>query len=372
MRHRPIFAVCLIVAALCLPQLAFMQQKTAASAQKSKAGPAGQINPQLRKDLESAIERGVAYMLKNQKADGSWENHVGITALAATAILKQPAGTHKQGPEVKNGLAYITKQAKPDGGIYEKGAENYCTAVSVMALAAAGNPDYKALMEKGQKYMAGIQVGADGKVAKDDKNYGGIGYSGRGRADLPNLQYALEALKASGLSETDPIWQRAVTFIQRTQNRSESNDQAYTLNDGGFTYGPGLGWQDTGTKSYGSMTYAGVLSYSYANVKKGDPRVEAAVNWIKEHYTVDENPGVGQKTVYYYYMVFAKAFQAYGDAVLVDAKGRRHNWREELGKKLLELQQPEGFWVNTEPAELQDNKVLVTAFTIIALEHALQ
>jgi squalene-hopene/tetraprenyl-beta-curcumene cyclase len=71
-------------------------------------------------------------------------------------------------------------------------------------------------------------------------------------------------------------------------------------------------------------------------------------------------------------MVFAKALKAYGDAVITDAKGLKHDWRSELGKKLLELQHPEGFWVNTEPAEWQDNKVLVTAFTIIALENVLQ
>ncbi len=335
--------------------------------QKKPASGSKSISGQVRKDMEAAIERGVNYILKNQKADGSWEDHVGITALAVTAILKQPGGAHKQAPEVKKALGFISGMAKPDGGIYGQGTENYSTAVSIMALLASENPAYRPLISKGQQYMKGVQITGD----PNDKNYGGIGYSSKGRADLPNLEYALEALKASGLPEDDPVWQRAIQFIQRTQNRSESNDQSYSLNDGGFTYGPGMGWQDTGQNSYGSMTYAGILSYIYANLKKGEPRVESAMNWIRQHYTLDENPGVGQKAVYYYYMVFAKALQAYGDPFLVDAKGRRHNWREELGKKLLELQYPEGYWVNTEPAEWQTNKVLVTAFTIIALEHAL-
>ena len=379
MRSRPILVCLVVLLALCLPLMVMSQQKTAAApqkaaapAQKSAASPSGQITPQMRKDLEAAIERGVVYLLKNQKADGNWENHSGISSLAATAILKQPGAAHKDAPEVKKGLAYLVKQAKPDGGIYQTDHENYNTAVAVMALAAAGNPEYKTLIQKGQKYMAGIQIGADGKTPKTDKNYGGIGYNGEGRADLPNLQYAMEALKASGLSDSDPIWQRAITFIQRVQNRSESNDQSYTANDGGFAYGPGLGWEGTGTTSFGSATYEGLLSYIYTNVKKGDPRVEAAVNWIKEHYTVDENPGVGQKTVYYYYMIFAKALRAYGDPVITDAKGLKHNWRSELGKKLIELQHPEGFWVNPDPTEWQDNKVLITAFTIIALENVLQ
>ena len=43
-------------------------------------------------------------------------------------------------------------------------------------------------------------------------------------------------------------------------------------------------------------------------------------------------------------------------------------WR----KKLISLQHPEGYWVNTDKAEMQDNKVLVTAFTMQAMEAILQ
>ena len=36
------------------------------------------------------------------------------------------------------------------------------------------------------------------------------------------------------------------------------------------------------------------------------------------------------------------------------------------------MQHPEGFWVNTDKAEWQDNKVLVTAFTLSAIEAILK
>jgi squalene-hopene/tetraprenyl-beta-curcumene cyclase len=71
-------------------------------------------------------------------------------------------------------------------------------------------------------------------------------------------------------------------------------------------------------------------------------------------------------------MVFAKALQAVGEDTLVDARGQRHNWREELANKLIALQNGEGYWVNTNPAEMQNNKVLVTAFTLMAIEATLQ
>jgi squalene-hopene/tetraprenyl-beta-curcumene cyclase len=108
-------------------------------------------------------------------------------------------------------------------------------------------------------------------------------------------------------------------------------------------------------------------------VKKDDNRVKGVVKWIRDNYTVDENPGMGQKTVYYYYLVFAKALQALGEPSITDSRGRAHNWREELGRKLLSLQHAEGYWVNDkDSAEMQDNKVLVTAFTMAAIQAILQ
>jgi squalene-hopene/tetraprenyl-beta-curcumene cyclase len=193
------------------------------------------------------------------------------------------------------------------------------------------------------------------------------------RADIISLEFALRAMRETGLPETSEAWQKAIVFLQRTQNNSETNDQKWAANDGGFVYYPGFSYHvDGGTRSYGSVTYTGLLSYAWANVKKDDARVTAVSKWIRDNYTLDENPGMGQKTVYYYYMVFAKALQAMGDPTIVDAKGRSHNWREELGRKLLSLQHSEGYWVNTEPAEMQDNKVLVTSFTMLAIHAILQ
>jgi squalene-hopene/tetraprenyl-beta-curcumene cyclase len=188
-----------------------------------------------------------------------------------------------------------------------------------------------------------------------------------------SLEYALRAMKETDLPANSDAWQKAIAFLQRTQNNSETNDQKWAANDGGFVYYPGFSYHvDGGTRSYGSVSYAGLLSYTWANVKKNDPRVQGVVKWIRDNYTVDENPGMGQKTVYYYYMVFAKALQALGRPTIVDARGRSHNWREEMGRKLLSLQHADGYWVNSVPDEMQDNKTLVTAFTMAAIQAILQ
>ena len=199
-----------------------------------------------------------------------------------------------------------------------------------------------------------------------------MGYGSDLRPDLTNLEIALQALKEAGLPENDVVWRKAIKFIQRAQNYSETNDQDWAATDGGFVYYPGFSYAtEGGTRSYGSMNYAGLLSYSYANVGKEDSRVRRALDWIRRNYTVDENPGTGLTTLYYYYLVFAKALNAFGETIIIDADGQPHNWREDLGRKLLAEQYAEGYWVNEDPAFMQDNKVLVTSFAALSIEQIL-
>ncbi len=69
------------------------------------------------------------------------------------------------------------------------------------------------------------------------------------------------------------------------------------------------------------MTYAGLKSMIYAGVGPDDPRVKAALDWIKKHYTVKENPGMEDAGLYYYYHTFAKALDALRQDVIADADG---------------------------------------------------
>jgi len=336
------------------------------------------LSPATRQRLTESLNKAAAYLNQQKKPDGTWENNAGITGLVALALLKMPAADRaKTLASVTPALDSLVKLAKPDGGIYDKMVPHYVTAISVMALATAGRPADKPLIEKGRAFIVERMLDEGEGIKPGEIWYGGIGYgephpSGR-QTDIISLEYALRALKESELPSNDAAFEKALKFLQRTQNNSETNDQAWAGDDGGFVYYPGFTYhEEGGTKSYGSATYAGVLSYLWASVKKDDDRVKAVHKWIRDNYTVDENPGLGQKTVYYYYMVFAKALQAVGEPIIVDAKGRSHNWREELGRKLLSLQHPEGYWVNEVPWEMQDNKVLVTAFTMSAIQAILQ
>lgn len=365
------FVVVVIALTLALGTTGTTRAQTAAS----PPDVAPSLSDQLRGSLTEGLDRGLDYLAANQQSDGSFENSVGVSGLVASAFLREPA-SRRQGFEetIDRALEYIADKAKDDGGIYLRDLPNYHTAVALTALVESGREEYSGLIAKARDFLVGLQAQEGNGYTTEDKFYGGIGYGSDLRPDLANMEYALAALKTSGLPNDDPLWDRALTFVRRAQNYSETNDQAWAGNDGGFVYYPGFsyGGDGQGTQSYGSMTYAGLMSYSYAEVESDDPQVEAALEWIGANFDVDENPGMGAKALYYYYLIFAKALQAQGEAIIVDTDGVPHNWREELGAKLLDLQYPEGYWVNVEaPDWMQDNKVLVTAFTVQAIQHIL-
>ena len=102
-----------------------------------------------------------------------------------------------------------------------------------------------------------IQGVPDDQKPKNDKDvrYGGWGYGGTGgsRPDLSNTQMALDALKDAGLKPDDPAFQAALKFATRSQNLSETNDQPWASNDGGFIYTP----YNNGTSAAGDFELGG-------------------------------------------------------------------------------------------------------------------
>jgi len=316
--------------------------------------------------VDAAIRKGTAWLVRTQASDGSWGHYPAITALAATALMR--AGYTEGNPNVARSLAFIVRHAKPNGAIYDRDLPNYNTAICLMALHRARNPRYATIIKKAQAFLARSQFDEGEGITRSDPKYGGFGYGQSENPDLSNMQHALEALRETGYPSKERVWRNALVFLQRCQNRSESNDQAWAGNDGGFIYSTAPESKAGGTRSYGSMTYAGLKSMIFCGLTKRDPRVSAAYNWLRSHYSVTENPGMGSQGLYYYYHTMAKALSVYGNRILTDTAGRRHDWAADLTHSLVALQHPEGYWVNRTARWWEDNKELVTAYTLLALE----
>jgi len=352
---------------------------------------AGTLDPSLANEVKAATARGLDWLASQQKEDGSWSdsNFPALTALALEAFIHGQHPNKKQ--VIEKGVKYILSCVQTNGGIYREvagvkggGLGNYNTAICMMALHAAGDPAYTKVIQDARKYIAGAQYMGDG-VYK-----GGFGYDAdtmRPYADLLNTYYTTEAMsktadvedsRPKGEKKVDINWDETVKFIEKMQNKPESGDE----NAGGFFYNPtdpkvGTTTNKEGVvvfRAYGSITYAGMLALIHANITRDDVRVRSAYDWASQHWTLDENPGMGDQGLFFFYNVLSKCLAAYGQDIIVTKDKTQVNWKVELANKLVKHQTidpktGQGFWVNKNNKYWENNPVLVTAYTIIALEN---
>jgi squalene-hopene/tetraprenyl-beta-curcumene cyclase len=346
-------------------------------ARAADAGPSA-------KELQAVVRKGVDFLRTRQGSDGSFAPRLagpGVSAVVAAALLRN--GSSPEDPLVARTLAYLESRVQKDGGIYDKFLANYTTSVALMAFAEANrNGKYDNVIKRASEFLKGLQYD-DSKVPPSDPRYGGTGYEGKQRPDLSNTQYFLDALQAAGIPKDDPAVRRALHFVARCQNLAgpEANDLPFAAkaspdDQGGLVYSPvedDKGRDRTpqgGLRSAGAMTYAGLKSFLYAGIDKNDPRVQGALRWIRAHYTLDENPGMGQAGLFYYYHTFAKAMAALGEDQFEDAKGVKHDWRRELFEALKKRQRPDGSWVNAKDRAFGESTPdLATAFALLSLSY---
>ena len=318
------------------------------------------------------ISRGLQHLRTTHNPDGSWSSDVGVTSLAALCFMN--AGYDETDSDVRDAIGYIRSKVQGDGSIWSSSySKTYHTSLATLALVATHNDSYDATIDNATQWLNDSQWDENclwGSVNTDSWYYGGFGYGYHVRPDNSNTQFALMALDAvQGISKDDPLWDKAQVFLNRVQARDESNDQPWAngRNSGGFIYRGDGGTAGGGSiNGYGSMTGAGIWGMRLSNVKKDDPRVEAAVGWVTNNYMWDGNPGMGNIGAgqYYYYLSMSKALTMTG----TDFIGK-HNWYQDLSNNLTALQKPEGYWVNDRSSWAgEDNKDLVTSYAILSLQ----
>lgn len=352
-------------------------------------------NPYLsiQHEMKQAIARGNSWLVKQQKPEGYWDDPEipALTALALTSLVRDPSlDLSKPLPEhITKGYDWLVKQQKEDGGIYNRGLATYNTATAVTALVASGRDIYHPAIVRARSYLISQQWDIGEEGVTDNQNDGGIGYGSKNdHTDLSNTYLAIEALALSKQviedgkfgEQPELDWDAAITFLSRCQNLTETNDRADASDDpnnkGGFIYTPGsskAGTEDLGDgrvalRSYGSISYAGLLSLIYAKLEPDDPRVVAVKEWLGKHYTLDENPGMGAEGLYYYYQAMSKALAAARIDKLPLENGKTADWRMDLAGALLSRQREDGSWVNDNGRWMESNSALVTSYTVMALE----
>ena len=239
-----------------------------------------------------AIDRGVAYLKREQSARGRWSDTPGytggITALCTLALLN--AGVPADDPVIVRALAYL-RVLEAD--------KTYVVALQTMALCAGEPKKDMVIIGRNVRWLEEHQV-----MEADRK--GAWSYPGPG-GDNSNSQFAVLALydaQCVGAAVKRQTWQLAADYWRRTQNE-----------DGSWGYVPG----DVGS---GSMTCAGIggLATTMAALESGDAAVEnghavccrphreddaleRSIAWLGRNFSVSRNPrpaGAGQACLYYY------------------------------------------------------------------------
>lgn len=240
-------------------------------------------------EVRAAIERGVAYLKRQQRGNGTWPElpgyEGGITALCTLALLN--AGVDPQDEAVQRSLAYL-RRIEP--------STTYTTSLVTMALCAAEPERDLPLIRRNVRWFEANQI-------KLGDRRGGWAYP-RGGGDNSNAQFAILALHEAhlvGVSASDITWQLARDYWRRAQN-----------NNGGWGY-------IVGGSSTGSMTCAGIgamviidekLSPGDARVEGGtvlccarqetEPAVERGIQWLARAFSVHNNPAQREAWHLYY------------------------------------------------------------------------
>ncbi len=366
----------------------------------------------------SGIEKGLNWLLAQQQTNGVWSSaqNPALTAMPAWAL--SASGREQDWKAIEKAVAFIKGCVQPDGGIYvvvpgRRGGSygTYNTAICMTALHYCDNAGSTRLLQKAREYVSTTQL-----TGQEGGNNGGFGYEAAsspraGGADLNNSAWVMSAMALTqdveekrpvGEKRVDIDWEAALGYVDRMQVKADAKG-ADPDDAGGFLYrlpdkgrsgppstipmaegkapaggrpsgGPPVGAGRPMLRSYGSITYSGLLSMLYARVGRDDPRIVSAVDYARRHWTLDENPGQGQQGIYFYYTIMARALALLDVNELppVEEGGAPIAWRDQLIDKVLSLQKSDGSWANENNRWFENDSVLTSSYAILTLEYALR
>lgn len=365
--------------------------------------------------LSSVIERMLAsalpWLAAEQQKDGGWPGiHSSVmgherpsappnTGIAVLALLAAPpALREKNAQTIERGITYLLTYQGPDGaiGMPEEVLQlkNFLTSLTLQACLGFDRARYEHEIAQMVKFLETNQLDEHHGFARDDWRYGGWNFfesldqkSGdRVRVDLCVARFVTDALKAANISLDHPLWEKSALHVTRCQNWQDTADRLTIADDGGFISSPRfskagplyLGSDRVRFRSYGSATSDGLKVLLNQGFAKDDPRVRSALRWISGNFTVTENPGFpadsllpfGKGLYYYYLMSVADTLRTAGEERITTPDGREHYWIREIVDQLSMLQKPEGYWKNRENAMTEDDPLLATSLSALALGDA--
>ncbi len=328
---------------------------------------------------EEAIERGLEFLAKHQREDGSWRLEDfgdeprlrSDTAATALALLSfQGAGySHEQfryQKTCKRAIDWLIDNQKADGDLYrpmdeasDLNAWIYSHAIASLALCEAYG------MTQDESIRKGAQRSIDFLAAGQDPSAGGWRYSPRIGSDTSVTGWAMMALKSAELAGLK-VPPKVFVGISKWLSGSEASAQERYL----YRYN----WlANTPEAIHGRiptpvMTSVGLLMRFYLGWRRTTPDMQRGTDWLLDRPPSLGTPQAPQRDTYYWY---------YASQVMFHMGGERwQKWYRTLDPILIDTQETEGKYAGSwnPSGEIPDawgpyaGRLYVTTMNLLSLE----
>ncbi|MAG58832.1 MAG: hypothetical protein CMJ83_21290 [Planctomycetes bacterium] len=350
----------------------------------SDPAPGQDYRAELRKlqpTVDAAIDRGVKWLVEQQLPDGSFGGvHAGLfpngeTALSVYTLLK--SGLLPSHPAVARGLEWL-KRHEPQ--------KTYSTACQMLAFEATKEPGYqpkiKALLKlllRSQTRKGGFEYPGPPRPGPDMSNaqYGALGLRAAMLAGVRVPPSALTRLMEFALDHQGPERQVRLPADPvmegpgKTGKRKDRYDRTPSDKERNG-YAAGFFYDKRRPTVTGSMTTAGmgillivrdcwgkkIPKAAKSRIRKA---VELGLNWMRQNWTVANNPGSPAWEFYYLY-----GLERVGSLLLQDVVAG-HPWYLEGARHLTSggLQAKDGSWTRRAAGQLT-----ATCFVLLFLKRA--
>jgi len=325
-----------------------------------------------------ALERGAEWLWAQQAENGSIPSHTygfmsggqATTPFALLALLAVPQKVLALPTErVSRALGYMVAARDASGALGFAGPAPdypvYSTGMMLSCLGMVRPEGWEAAAAPSVAWLRTQQLRAE-------EGWGGHAGEGGftmgtkfrpvppnpGHVDLSMTRRALEGLRWAGVPLDDPMMGAARGFVERCQMES-----------GGFIYSPvdpTLNKGETPTSGYGTATTDGVLALLALGADPTDQALSKGLAFLKKIHRPDVNPGIGAGPLAGYARAMRGSYRE-GAASVFAKLGGPEGWREGIVEAVLADQHPEGFWMNEDPVQKEDDPIIATAFAVRAL-----
>ena len=238
----------------------------------ANAAAEGEITP----ELESAVQRGLAYLAQQQNEDGSFDGgrfgkNVAITSLACLAFMADGhlPGRGAYGDNVDRGLRFIVRNTAENGLIASEAAQGpmYGHGFSALFLGEvygmiAGGADTVLSARTHEALVKAVRLIERTQNEEGGWRYNPVPVDADVSVTICQIM-ALRSARNAGLEVDSDVIDRAVEYVRECQNR-----------DGGFRY------QLQGGASAWPRSAAGIASLYYAGIYD-DAAIDNGLDYLR-------------------------------------------------------------------------------------------